>query len=1117
MSLENSQYTFHSLQDVTRAEFQREVDRITKEVDQVEDEAVAPAPAKRGRFTQEGTSQSHRSQLRPVSGTILEVVLEDFLCHSHMKVSLNKEINFIVGRNGSGKSAILTGIVVALGGSASTTGRGAALKDFIKHGANSGRVTCVVSNSGALSYKKDIYGEKISVVRTLHSTGGSAIKLRSERGKLISSKMEDLRAMTLQLGIQVDNPISVLDQNTARHFLAQSKPENKFELFMRATNLETLARMYVDITLSVDKIKQEIKKKERQLLDNNAEVQEAQKRWEMFENLEKDRARSVLLKMELLWAEVRDYVIALGRLKKDLANTQREKEHLEKLLSSAENTETEPLLQEIESLKAKVTAFEDEKKEIENNLKEVKSKYSALNLRQKKFEQEKCQKERKILEDEKTIEEYKAEIRSQEQKMLPEHVDKRRKQREEIQDLQKLVQERKNARQAKEAEARELQDKLSTLKDSLSQLERSRRRHDEEKKTLTTQLQGLQSNDSNLSLFGAHMPELVRLIEASNKFKKKPIGPLGSYVKVKDPKWALAVECAMKSRLNTFLVENTDDEKLLQSFIKRVCVRGQKPSVLRCRFPTELYDTSRTAARTSEYCNVLDIVEISNVVARNLLVDTCKLETIMLIPTDDECYNVLSNPRSVPRNCSKAYTLKGDIYMPAPRYGSYASNQRAATVLQSSRADLIRQTEQRILELQEALQSLQQNITISNDEFVNIRRQLDNCRAVMKNVSNEMLSAQAKLEKLKDVEQPDTNSVSVLREELSVREQELQQLRSHLDEIPAKLLAVESERKELKIRGNEMNAQLKDINDKIENIHIKQKSCRDQLDEIQSAKVGKKRKLDQVRKQEDQLTVRSNELEEKHKKAKAAAEKYDDHVRSEAAEKGAEFLSQSNTKRNLETIDKELKSLNKRLASVEKTLGQNAEASGKDFQEKMSVYNATKKYIVALKTNVEYLRMALDQRKGLYHTQKKLTVGVVSHQFTRVLRFRNCTGNVRVNFERKSLDISVGPVDEGERAGLGTSSLSGGERSYATMAFVIALWNVTELPFYFLDEFDVFMDMLNRQTVLTLLLRFAKQKCGYQFGFLTPLDTTAINGSERVTIFRLADPRNNNNNAIENP
>ena len=54
--------------------------------------------------------------------------MEDFLCHSHMHIEFNSDINFIVGQNGSGKSAILTALVVALGGNASTTGRGCALK-----------------------------------------------------------------------------------------------------------------------------------------------------------------------------------------------------------------------------------------------------------------------------------------------------------------------------------------------------------------------------------------------------------------------------------------------------------------------------------------------------------------------------------------------------------------------------------------------------------------------------------------------------------------------------------------------------------------------------------------------------------------------------------------------------------------------------------------------------------------------------------------------------------------------------------------------------------------------------------------------------------------------------
>lgn len=65
-------------------------------------------------------------------------------------------------------------------------------------------------------------------------------------------------------------------------------------------------------------------------------------------------------------------------------------------------------------------------------------------------------------------------------------------------------------------------------------------------------------------------------------------------------------------------------------------------------------------------------------------------------------------------------------------------------------------------------------------------------------------------------------------------------------------------------------------------------------------------------------------------------------------------------------------------------------------------------------------------------------------------------GTVVIDHVNKVLDLHVSARDD-KKAGNDTRSLSGGERSYSTVAFILALWDCIQLPFYFLDEFDVFM------------------------------------------------------------
>lgn len=55
------------------------------------------------------------------------------MCHDNFEVQLNPRINFICGKNGSGKSAIQTAVAVGLGGKALATNRGSAMRSKYFH------------------------------------------------------------------------------------------------------------------------------------------------------------------------------------------------------------------------------------------------------------------------------------------------------------------------------------------------------------------------------------------------------------------------------------------------------------------------------------------------------------------------------------------------------------------------------------------------------------------------------------------------------------------------------------------------------------------------------------------------------------------------------------------------------------------------------------------------------------------------------------------------------------------------------------------------------------------------------------------------------------------------
>jgi recombinational DNA repair ATPase RecF len=80
---------------------------------------------------------------------------------THLQVDFKPNINFIVGENGSGKSAILTALTVCFGENAKKTNRASSLKEFIKHGQTYAVCMCAVQREGGSSVEHCAYCKRL--------------------------------------------------------------------------------------------------------------------------------------------------------------------------------------------------------------------------------------------------------------------------------------------------------------------------------------------------------------------------------------------------------------------------------------------------------------------------------------------------------------------------------------------------------------------------------------------------------------------------------------------------------------------------------------------------------------------------------------------------------------------------------------------------------------------------------------------------------------------------------------------------------------------------------------------------------------------------------------------
>ncbi len=171
------------------------------------------------------------------------------------------------------------------------------------------------------------------------------------------------------------------------------------------------------------------------------------------------------------------------------------------------------------------------------------------------------------------------------------------------------------------------------------------------------------------------------------------------------------------------------------------------------------------------------------------------------------------------------------------------------------------------------------------------------------------------------------------------------------------------------------------------------------------------------------------------------------------------YSERINTKRSPKTIEAEIKTIEEQISQSTMLHGDEEEISRK-YNEMKATFTKIGKDIKKNKAFLNRLGEILRDRDNCRHMFTSGKALRCSMDFSNLLRARNYSGNLIFDHEQQKLEVVVQPNKTKEtenELSKDLKSLSGGERSFSTVAFLLSLWSIVESPILFLDEFDVFM------------------------------------------------------------
>ncbi|KAG6896995.1 hypothetical protein C0992_004775 [Termitomyces sp. T32_za158] len=1056
-------------------------------------------------------------------GIIERVEMVNFMCHAFLKFEFGPQINFIIGvllcyslmvasysfhtgHNGSGKSAVLSAITVALGGKSTSTGRGSGLKSFIKEGSAASEVTIYLKNQGEEAYKPEEYGKSIIVTRRFTKEGNSTWKIKGTKSsQTISSKKEELAAICDHMNIQVDNPLNVLTQgkhiqlialvktqtfvlDAARQFLSASAPADKYKFFLRGTQLSQLSDEYTTCLTNIKQTHKVLEQKKEALPDLRHTFKEATVRFQEAAKAREQKQKADELKKELAWAHVRSKEEEMEEKFKEVAKQEARLPRIQKSIEAAEGdfaaaTEEVARHENEVAMLGEMEELTKEKDRLQGLIRSNKDSIHKFTLDLKKMDGSIT-----IITDQ--IESFDKQIVEETERMAANTQAKHEETQRKLEEARANVNEAQETLERLTSEIEEQVTKTNELKAEGSVLESTVNAIRAEIQNCEGMIQRAKDAEKNsLIPYGNNIKGVLEAIKRERWVGDRPVGPLGLFVKAKDAaKWGELLRSQLSQYLTAFAVTNTADRdqlnKLLGAFNNHntFIVINSK----------DMFDYSR-GEPPEGYLTVLRALEISDPYVLRVMINVAKIERIHLAYSRAEAQSILEKlpGGGVAWSSEKFMNIRvfpegGASITPLSRN---SGRQDATSLLLTGRdaaSEIAHYHEQIRMEdgkLQAAMQDLQRKRTEWNAE----RQKLDAFKTQRTRMDDRFRRAKTVLANVQQMANDDMpsniTSLQAAKEEAEAEKTSTMEQAAHVlrqkKEYDDKNKALMPDLDIIKERIQEFNQRKGDLIAKAQDAAEKRMKA-------QHVKESYNTKLDVEKAAIAQLQAHADVLQEEFTNWTA---------------KALEYCERFPDPRKVEVVKSNLKSVQEALAERERRHGATVEEMTIEVNKAKAKLDTAERDLKQMTT----LNKVLDERFNGEHALKaSLTIRLQKWQdfrrhialrcklvFAYHLSHRGYYGKVLFNHDKGTLILKVITDDQAATQ----ASQAKREKDPRSLSG---------------DEFDVFMDAVNRRISMKMMIDTANSSDKKQYILITPQDMGNVQIGSTVKVNRMTDPERRN-------